>query len=302
MEQRPLDGRHPTRAQHDDREPDEARDSDGGNSPGRLSVHRHSFYTIVTVVMNETGRSGEEAPTGARVSDPERARLRHRALADPSRARILAEIADHGPLDSRAIAERVSLHPNTVRSHLAALAEAGLVASERLPAEGRGRPRHAYRSTGDEQTELRRYRLLAEILTTLVARSGTAAAPELEEIGELWGHHLVDSPPPLATVDADDALERVVDLLDESGFSPRVERTHRELRILMEPCPFLELARRHPEVVCPIHLGIVRGALAELGGALTATRLEPFVTPDLCVVHLAGRGAPPSRGRRDRSA
>jgi predicted ArsR family transcriptional regulator len=55
----------------------------------------------------------------------------------------------------------------------------------------------------------------------------------------------------------------------------------------MQPCPFLELARRHPDVVCPIHLGLMRGALAELGGALTATSLEPFRTESLCVAHLA---------------
>ena len=55
----------------------------------------------------------------------------------------------------------------------------------------------------------------------------------------------------------------------------------------MQPCPFLELARRHEEVVCPIHLGLMRGALSELGARTTATKLEPFVRPELCVAHLA---------------
>jgi len=31
----------------------------------------------------------------------------------------------------------------------------------------------------------------------------------------------------------------------------------------------------------------MRGALAELGARTSATRLEPFVQPDLCVAHLA---------------
>jgi hypothetical protein len=31
----------------------------------------------------------------------------------------------------------------------------------------------------------------------------------------------------------------------------------------------------------------MRGALSELGASSTATRLEPFVRPDLCVAHLA---------------
>ena len=72
---------------------------------------------------------------------------RHRALSDPSRARILAELADRGPLDAREVAERVGLHVNTVRVHLNGLVEAGLVSSETLPPQGRGRPRVAYSAT-----------------------------------------------------------------------------------------------------------------------------------------------------------
>ncbi len=56
----------------------------------------------------------------------------------------------------------------------------------------------------------------------------------------------------------------------------------------MRPCPFLELAREHQEVICPIHLGLMRGALAELGAKTRATKREPFVRPDLCVARLAG--------------
>ena len=50
---------------------------------------------------------------------------------------------------------------------------------------GRGRPRVAYRATpaaGDEGG--RRYQLLAEILTALVARFGPEAGEQLEEIGD----------------------------------------------------------------------------------------------------------------------
>lgn len=219
---------------------------------------------------------------------------RHRALAEPSRARILAEITDHGPVDAAGLAKRVSLHVNTVRAHLAALEEAGLVASERGAVAGRGRPRLVYRSTDVEETEARRYRLLAEILTALVARSGAAGTPELEEIGEAWGHHLVESPPPFAALDPDEAVERLLTLLEGSGFEPALVAGPDGDEIHMRPCPFLELARRHPTVVCPIHLGLVRGALSELRTDVTVERLEPFRTPALCVAHL-GRRSDPSR-------
>jgi len=214
----------------------------------------------------------------------ERARRRHRALADPSRARILAELAADGPLDTRELARRVGLHANTVRVHLGALADAGLVATETVAPQGRGRPRLAYRATGEAPDDGgRRYRLLAEILTTLVARFGGEATEQLVEIGEAWGHHLVESPPPLATVSDAEAVDRLVALLAEIGFEPELGRG----RIDMRPCPFLELARRHEDVVCPIHLGLMRGALAELGATTRATTLEPFVKPDLCVARLA---------------
>jgi predicted ArsR family transcriptional regulator len=217
---------------------------------------------------------------------------RHRALSDPSRARILAELADTGPLDAREVAERVGLHVNTVRVHLNALTEAGLVSSETLPPRGRGRPRVAYRATAAAGEEGgRRYRLLAEILTALVARFGPEAAEQLEEIGGAWGHYLVDSPPPFASVSDEEAITRLVELLDEIGFQPRLDQAVRGRRILMRPCPFLELARTHQDVICPIHLGLIRGALTELRATTRATKLEPFVQPDLCVARLAGSRA-----------
>jgi predicted ArsR family transcriptional regulator len=214
---------------------------------------------------------------------------RHRALADPSRARILAELADAGQLDARELAGRVGLHVNTVRVHLNALAEAGLVESETLPPQGRGRPRVAYSASAAAGEEGgRRYRLLAEILTALVARFGPQASAQLEEMGEAWGHYLVEAPAPFASLSEEEAVARVLELLAEVGFQPQLEQGTRGRRILMRPCPFLELARSHQAVICPIHLGLMRGALAELGAKTRATKLEPFVRPDLCVARFAG--------------
>ena len=133
---------------------------------------------------------------------------RHRALADPSRARILAELADDGALGARELAGRVGLHVNTVRVHLNALADAGLVVSETLPPQGRGRPRLVYRAAAEPE-EGRRYRLLAEILTALVARFGPDATGQLEEIGEVWGRYMVESPPPFATLPDEEAVARL---------------------------------------------------------------------------------------------
>lgn len=62
-------------------------------------------------------------------------------------------------------------------------------------------------------------------------------------------------------------------------------------RIRLRHCPFLELAEERGELVCSLHLGLMQGALAELGAPLTATGLEPFATADSCLAHLAAAPA-----------
>jgi len=52
-------------------------------------------------------------------------------------------------------------------------------------------------------------------------------------------------------------------------------------------CPFLELAAGHQRIVCPVHLGLMRGALEAWGAPVQADALDPFVEPDRCLVHLS---------------
>ena len=80
----------------------------------------------------------------------------------------------------------------------------------------------------------------------------------------------------------------VVELLDAAGFAPEAPVADgRPIRL--HHCPFGTLARDHGEVVCGVHLGLMRGALRELGAPFDALRLEPFVEPSLCLAHLGGR-------------
>jgi len=53
---------------------------------------------------------------------------------------------------------------------------------------------------------------------------------------------------------------------------PRLSRPH---------VPFLELTEEQRDIVCPLHLGMTQGALAELGAPVAATGLEPFAEPDV---------------------
>ena len=206
----------------------------------------------------------------------------HRALADPSRARILRTLAEAGgPLDAHELAARVGLHPNTVRWHLGVLADAGFVSSSTEPRTRPGRPRVVFTATEEEAEGREDYRLLAAILAGSLSGTDTGAAVA-EEAGEAWGRFLVERPQPFARLSAGDAADQVVRLLDEHGFEPERENGD----VIMRRCPFRDLAEQHGDIVCSVHLGLIRGALAEIGAPVTATRLEPFVEPGLCRARL----------------
>jgi predicted ArsR family transcriptional regulator len=72
---------------------------------------------------------------------------------------------------------------------------------------------------------------------------------------------------------------------EDLGFEPEPDDEKLELRL--HRCPFRDLARERPEVVCSIHLGLARGVLAQQGGPLTAEWLEPTADAEGCVLHLA---------------
>lgn len=212
---------------------------------------------------------------------------RHRVLAGLSRTRLLAVLRQaSGPMGVRELADAVDLHPNTAREHLDQLVEAGLVLRETASPSGRGRPEIRYRaepSASDEDPHA--YRALAGILAEQLARRPDAAVAAVAA-GERWGRAAAAGLPSAIT-DAD-AVHRLVDLLDEVGFAPEHPRAPDE-PIRLRHCPFLSLARERGDVVCAVHLGLMRGALAEMGAPLDAVAIEPFVKPDLCLAHLQSR-------------
>ena len=65
---------------------------------------------------------------------------------------------------------------------------------------------------------------------------------------------------------------------------PAPDTGEREIRL--RACPYRDVAREHPDVVCAIHLGLLQGALTQLGNPPTTVRLVPFVKPHLCLAYL----------------
>jgi predicted ArsR family transcriptional regulator len=209
-----------------------------------------------------------------------------------SRADVLDMLrAADGPLGAREVAQRTGLHPNTARFHLEALTEAGLAVRETEDRETPGRPRIGYRPVADGPAGRRRYRLLAEMLTGLIAGTMTTPGKAAENAGREWGAYLTEQPPPYQKLSAQEAIGRLTAVMEELGFSAQAEAGDGDgqYRLCLRQCPFREVAERHQDVICSLHLGLMRGALERMRAPVTADRLDPFVEPSLCVARLTER-------------
>jgi predicted ArsR family transcriptional regulator len=197
--------------------------------------------------------------------------------------------AADSPMSIATIADVLDVHPNTVRFHLDTLLSTGRVEQVASDRKGPGRPALLFTATRRmDPGGPRHYRLLAEILASGLAGDRDAEA-RATAAGREWGRKL--KPPPPSTTglpDAEESIAHLVGLLDELGFAP--ERRGDD-QIELRHCPFLELAESQRAVVCPTHMGLMRGALETWQAPLTADRLDAFVEPDLCLVHLARRVA-----------
>lgn len=214
----------------------------------------------------------------------------HKVLSSISRAAVLELLRSRAePLGVVEVAEHVGLHQNTVRSHLDLLVESGFAIRRSEPPSRPGRPRVVYEATAAPGGETD-YRLLAEILAHHLAaeeRPGLAAMNAgLSWATSRWRREPgEDESAATARLSEDDAIAAVVKMLGDTGFAPQLSADGTSLNL--HRCPFRDLAAKQQDVVCGAHLGIIQGALAELGDMVSATRLLPFVTPGLCVATLA---------------
>jgi predicted ArsR family transcriptional regulator len=198
-----------------------------------------------------------------------------------SRVRLLETLEGQPePATLAALAAATGLHPNTLRQHLEALERQGLVVRTRAAARGRGRPAWLYEAVSAAGPGESEYAGLAAALAAAIDRSSSSPRADAEAAGEEWGRELARdrSRPPLPGAAA--ARRQVVALLSDVGFAPETDRSHRRVRLTR--CPLLEAAHKHPDIVCGVHVGLVRGALEEYGAAPTGVQLQPFAEPGAC--------------------
>jgi predicted ArsR family transcriptional regulator len=209
------------------------------------------------------------------------------ALAQPTRARLFAELAElKRPAGTAELADRLGMHPNGVRVHLLRLEAAGLVVRERAR-QARGRPRDGWAIAPDAQPEgspPTGFRELGRWLARAIpARPGRLR--EVEAAGRAIGQDLVrDQQGGRAPTDTLDST------LAALGFQPHVELTEPDgATYCLGNCPYRDAVRENQAVVCTLHRGITRGLLDVLE---PGAKLIDFVPRDPdragCLIEVTG--------------
>lgn len=200
-----------------------------------------------------------------------------------TRDRVLRLLQRSGAdLTVQQIATQLEVHPNTARFHLDTLESRGLVHQVPSAPDGPGRPALKVSATEAMDPEgPRHYQALAGALAT--ALSGSPNSAELaQRAGQTWADQVLAQRHPAPSEDPEAVL---LEVLDEASFAP--VRTGED-EIGLRSCPFLELVDSSEQIVCSVHLGLMRRTLAALGSDRDVVRLQPFVRPGLCVAHLTG--------------
>ena len=205
------------------------------------------------------------------------------ALEDPLRRRLYFFVAEQPEEVGRDQAARaLKISRSLAAFHLDKLVEAGLLQVSHGRTTGRtgpgaGRPAVLY-SRAERQHEVsipaRSYALAARLLADAIDEAGAdrvlQAAAERE--GERQGRAEAEGPAGLDAVEA--ALRR-------RGYEPERE----DGRLTSRNCPFHELSRANPPVVCGMNLALLTGLLRGLGASGLEARMDP--APGRCCVAIS---------------
>jgi predicted ArsR family transcriptional regulator len=218
---------------------------------------------------------------------------RHAALASEPRRRALSLVSESAvPLGVGAVAEALGLHITTARFHLEQLESAGLVERRVARAGQRGRPQVLFSAVSVPLPGETAQQQLTQALAAVIGEDDDGGRARSVRAGERWSAHYEAVADAVAR-DAPDApvadvVPPLLRVLTEIGFEPELRPD--ETTIALIACPFRAEARANPHVVCSVHLGLLTGLARSLGHDAEGIRLEPFVQPTLCLVHLPSTG------------
>lgn len=185
------------------------------------------------------------------------------AIADPVRLRIVRRLADGSAAGVPELAAAAQVHANTVRPHLAALEEAGILSRDRAAPAGRGQPPVRWRLAPGFTLPTADFRGLAELLATAVLR-GARKPDELRALGLEWGRFLLGRPGAHAIAD------ELPLALEGLGFGARLAKG----KLILTACPCPVVLPDRPDMICRLTLAVVDGFLAGAGSPLRVVESE----------------------------
>jgi len=209
------------------------------------------------------------------------------SLGDATRRGIYIAVRESPDATTAAMVARLfEIHPNVARHHLDRLVADGYLQVTRRRAgerrgPGAGRPAKHYEPTEKTvavQFPARRYDLLAELLARVVERLAPDDAGDVaEEIGREFGGELAAEIGLPEDAGYEAAAKAVAGAMIGVGFETEVRPGDQVL--VTHFCPFGETASKHPDLVCRLDQGIVRG-LMEAAHHEAVAIVSPHDTPD----------------------
>ena len=197
------------------------------------------------------------------------------------------------PITAAEVARLFEIHPNVARHHLDRLVDDGYLQVSHRRRNGRrgpgaGRPAKHYEATDKDvevQFPARRYDLLAELLARVVERLAPDRAGEIAQaVGIEYGRELAAEIGMPDDFGYEAAAAAVAKAMMGVGFG--TEAKPGDHLLVTHFCPFGEAATKHPDLVCKLDQGIVRG-LMEAAHQEPIAIVSPHDTPgEDCLVEL----------------
>lgn len=191
--------------------------------------------------------------------------------------------AANSPLRVSDLIDEFGLHENTIRGHLEGLVATEYAERVRLISSGRGRPSFGYQSRKDFMAQIepqaRDYAHLALVLAKQLAAIGGDARSVAISAGEEWANGFLKSTEESHTNKVT-VRRRIYEILDSLGYSP-IANSKRD-RIRLQTCPLLATAQLEPDIVCSVHLGLVRGLVQQAGENPNEVELIQFAELGSC--------------------
>lgn len=183
----------------------------------------------------------------------------------------------------RDLVDEFELHENTIREHLEGLIVSAHAERVQLISLGPGRPSYGYQSRKDFTAQIeppaRDYAALALVLARQLAAIGGNARSVAISAGEEWAGEFIKyvKKPGENKVNV---RKWIYEILESLGYSPKTNSKWNPIRL--QTCPVLAAAKLEPEIVCSVHLGLVRGLISQAGENPNAVELIQFSEPGSC--------------------